>query len=117
MYINISTRVPQASILGPLFSIIPMNDFPNVNRLFKCIIYADNTILIANLNNSYAKYDSELNNSLLNDELGKINKVSQDQLKNFMLFYEPQKRVTIPKLQLSGTSIGCVDEFNYLGLI
>ena len=59
-------------ILGPLLVIIYMNDFPNASRLFKCIIYADDTTLIANLNEFYAKHDSGLNINILNDELEKI---------------------------------------------
>ena len=60
-YINISTGVQQGSILGPLLFIIYMNDLPNASRLFKCINYADDTTLIANLNDFYAKHDSGLN--------------------------------------------------------
>ena len=71
-YINISTGVPQWSILGPLLFIIYMNDLPKASRLFKCIIYADDTTLIANLNDFYAKNDSGLNINILNDELEKI---------------------------------------------
>ena len=56
-YMNIATWVPQGSILGPLLFIINMNDLPNASRLFKCIIYADDTTLIANLNDFYAKHD------------------------------------------------------------
>ena len=101
-----------------------MNDVPNASHLFRCIIYADDTTLIANLNDFYAKHDSGLNNNILNDELEKIsywllvNKLSLNNLKSkFMLFHQPQKRVTIPKLEINNTLIECVDEFNYLGLI
>ena len=50
-----------------------MNNLPNTSRLFKCIglICANDTTLIANLNNVYAKYDSELNIIILNDQLEK----------------------------------------------
>ena len=100
-----------------------MNDLPNASRLFKCINYAADTTLIANLNDFYAKHDSGLNINIINDELEisywlLVNKLSLNKLKSkFMLFHQPQKRVTIPKLKINNTLIECVDEFNYLGLI
>ena len=50
-----------------------MNDLPNASRLFKCIIYAyaDDTTLIADLKDFYAKHDSGLNINIINDELEK----------------------------------------------
>ena len=42
---RISTGVPQWSILGPVLVIIYINDSCNASKMFKMIIYADNTTL------------------------------------------------------------------------
>ena len=46
---NLSTGVPQGSILGLLLLIIYINDFPKASNIFKSVIYADDATLIANL--------------------------------------------------------------------
>ena len=82
-----------------------MNDLPNASRLFKCIIYADDTTLSANLNDFYAKHDSRQNIDIINDKLEKIsywllvNKLSLNKLKSkFMLFHQPRKTCNNSKI-------------------
>jgi len=119
--LDITTGVPQGSILGPLLFIIYINDMANVSKLFDFIIYADDTTLSSVLNsfNSTLPIETNINTELekINEWL-KVNKLSLNVNKTkFMIFHTPQKRVPTLLLKIEGVVIEQVKEFNFLGLI
>ena len=120
--LNISTGIPQGSILMPLLFIIYINDISQSSEMFNFITYADDTNLSSTLNNLKNTENIDAG-SLINDELGKINerleinKLSLNINKSrYMLFHMPNKQVNAPMLQISNTNITKVNEFIFLGL-
>ena len=114
--------MPQGSILGPLLFIIYKNDIVQASKLFKFILYADDTTLQSTLQ-SFGPGISQLN---INKELEKIstwlqvNKLTLNVAKSkFMMFSSKKKLKKLPNLtlKLSGTIIERVDSFNFLGLL
>ena len=85
----------------------------NSSESFKFINFADDTMLITKIN---------INDSI-NDELAKFynwlkaNKLSLNvNTTKAIAFHMPQQIIQLPLLQIAGTNIEFVDNFNFLGL-
>ena len=110
--------MPQGSILGPLLFIIYINDLCNASKLFKMIIYADDTTLYSTLDvfGNYISKNLNLELTKVADWL-KLNKLSINIKKSkFMVFHMPQKQVNIPNIEIENIKIEFADEFIFLWL-
>ena len=121
---NILNGVPQGSILDPLLFLIYNNDIPFASTIFKTILYADDTTLLANSSDFYFKNIIKVNIKMLINDLNKIklwlraNKLTlSTQKSKSMLFYQPKKHLEIPKIEINNEQIKCVEQFDFIGLI
>ena len=119
----LTTGVPQGSILGPLLFIIYMNDFNLSSEVFDFIMYADDSTLYAPLKISHG-CDITLHSNMINNELEKVvlwlktNKLSLNIDKTkYMIFHQPQKRITLPAISIYDNNIQSVENFNLLGIV
>ena len=118
---NITTGVPQGSVLGPLLFLIHINDLCNVINSSKRFLYADDTVLTNSAPDVYTAH-MQLQNDLDNvANWCKGNKLSINIKKTKSMLLGTRSMVKkynrLPRLKINNKPLDYVFQYKYLGII
>lgn len=115
--LKVRIGVPQGSVLGPLLFLLYINDLPNVSTRARCLLYADDTVII------YENSDASKLQADLDKDLPKFcsyleaNKLSLNTKKTVYQLYNNSHASLHFHVTLNKDSIKAVDKVKYLGML
>ena len=115
---NITTGVPQGSILGPTLFLLFINDIVNVSDKFKYILYADDSNLMYSFNKTSLNHTIDtINNELLQlDNWLIANKLILNIDKTKFTIFSYRSNVVLEGIKIKDNVIGYTRETKFLGI-
>ena len=114
---NICCGVPQGNILGPKLFILYINDMVNVSKIFKFIIFADDTNLFCTSKDIVSLSVTICNELMKLKKWFALNKLSVNITKtNYMIFCRTKYKDNI-QISIGNKLIDKVSETKFLGVI
>jgi len=115
-YRTISMGVPQGSILGPLMYVVFVNDIFNISHSVKCVLYADDTVIIVSGKTMYGLHLlAQYYFSLFSRWFALNNLCLNDSKTHFVIFGYNDNKYNV--LMFDNHIVQRVSNVRYLGII